>query len=203
MPQTENNQTVSSTAMSSFQIKVPVSRSESATPPQVTTKQRPEISEGPIVVVEQPPAETRQKMSFDVFGTDETLWETLQGGVSPPELSYRVQKLSKRPHFEGTYSRVYCGEYKGKKVSMFYSTSSSAKNKSQVAIKEIRSVKSKRVTDRVSILAKCCFNIKERHRNFRESFKCGGNSVIQTFYPFLATLTKMILSRRTVHWYLR
>ncbi|PVF94258.1 kinase-like protein [Serendipita vermifera] len=52
--------------------------------------------------------------------------------VSPPDLSGLVQKPKNRPCFEGTYSRVFFGEYKGRKV----------------AIKEIRTVRSKRVTNR-------------------------------------------------------
>jgi hypothetical protein len=161
MSQTKDIQ-MSSTASSSSQIRVPISRSESATPLQGTTKQRPETPQGPSRVAEWSLAEVKQEISLNASRMDKTLWETMQDDASPPELSHRIQKLNKRPRFEGTYSRVYYGEYKGKKVSRSYFTSLNAKNTSQVAIKEIRSVKSKRVTNRVCILAKYRFNINKK-----------------------------------------
>jgi hypothetical protein len=38
--------------------------------------------------------------------------------ASPPELSGRVSKPRRPPQFEGTYSRVFSGEYKGQKVGV-------------------------------------------------------------------------------------
>ncbi|PVG01091.1 kinase-like protein [Serendipita vermifera] len=55
-----------------------------------------------------------------------------QDGPPPLDLSGLVQKLDKRPIFEGTYSRVFAGDYNGTKV----------------AVKEVRMIISSRTTDR-------------------------------------------------------
>ncbi|PVF94261.1 kinase-like protein [Serendipita vermifera] len=70
---------------------------------------------------------TRNAIRVDVKGGN-----AVKSRLSPPELSGQVQKLKRNLHFYGTYSNVYHGEYKGQKV----------------AIKEIRAVGVKRVTDR-------------------------------------------------------
>lgn len=64
--------------------------------------------------------------------TDVKSGNAVKSRSSPPELSGQVQKLKRNLHFNGTYSNVYHGKYKGQKV----------------AIKEIRAVGVKRVTDR-------------------------------------------------------
>jgi hypothetical protein len=68
--------------------------------------------------LEQSLSEIKQGVPPKALGVNSNIGETTQDHLLPPELSSRVQKLIKRPHFDGTYSRVFFGDYNGQKVSM-------------------------------------------------------------------------------------
>jgi hypothetical protein len=98
-------------------IEEPQSSASTLPEDENMAKNLKETSEGyNMPVVEHPMTPLKQEMAPEALEADINIWETAQSHPSPPELSSRVQKLKKRPHFDGTYSRVYCGEYNGQKV---------------------------------------------------------------------------------------
>ncbi|PVG01085.1 kinase-like protein [Serendipita vermifera] len=92
----------------------------------------PSIASAPIISQDSTHIESNSSPTVSKFVDELLRMEFPHYDSSPFEISGLIRKLDKRPFFDGSYSRVFVGEYKGQKV----------------AVKEIRTIKTNRVTER-------------------------------------------------------